>query len=372
MGEDNRPVRCLFDGPTLMDLMPAIRLNKLKHNINLSYPKEAMLGYIRGFVGGVLLKILVDSGNLGKNVMSVELAEAAHLPIYDVDVGYKLQTATGSPVTIVGVVRFALKLESVNEPLAIASLVGKEVEGFSLGNQFLQEYGGKLDFHEPAHLEIQGQKTRLRPRDFYLNEPTSDELFKPIIAKLRNLPASLMVLNLGKLEGGLNVRDTMSKGGVRPQGNIQLPAGKVTQIPVNVRGVENQQSRALFFLPKNNNSRLHHGRILPLPGIYANVGGKFMLNVMNLSEKTFMLDKNQRLGWVNPLIGTCKPVNDIKENKGENKIDRRTFIFDSLKLEENTLLSDTEKSEVVGVVVKKLRGCIRRGGGFRQNVIAEI
>ena len=87
-------MRCLFDGPTLMDLMPAIRLNKLKHDINLSYPKEAMLGYIRGFVGGVLLKILVDSGNLGKNVMSVELAEAAHLPIYDVDVGYKLQTAT--------------------------------------------------------------------------------------------------------------------------------------------------------------------------------------------------------------------------------------------------------------------------------------
>ena len=68
--EDDRPGRCLCDGPTLMDLMPASRLDKLKHDINLSYPKEERLGYIRGFVGGVLLKILVDSNCRGGSICS--------------------------------------------------------------------------------------------------------------------------------------------------------------------------------------------------------------------------------------------------------------------------------------------------------------
>ena len=56
MGEDHRPIRCLLDGPTLMDLMPAIRLNKLRHEQDLAYPKNAMLGYIRGFLGGGTIK----------------------------------------------------------------------------------------------------------------------------------------------------------------------------------------------------------------------------------------------------------------------------------------------------------------------------
>jgi len=366
MGADHKPVRCLFDGPTLMDLMPAIRLNKLKHDQELAYPKDAMLGYVRGFLGGVLLKILVDSGNLGKNVMSHEMAEAAHLPIHDVDVRYKLQTATGSPIEVIGVVRFPLKIENVNEPLILESLVCKEVEGLNLGNQFLREFDCKLDFKEPAHLEIQGQKTLLRPRNCYLSEPTNDEFFKPIIAKLRNLPASLMFLNLGKLEGGLNmdwhVRDTMIKGGVRPLGKIKLSAGEVTQVPVNVKGIENQRSEALFFMPRNNNSKLNHKQILPLPGIYTNAGGKFMLNVMNLSKKTFILDENQRLGWVNPITSTCQPVNNIKKSEGEDKIDRRKFIFDSLKLGKNTLLSDTEKSEVVDMFVDNYEAVSEREG----------
>ena len=45
-----------------------------------------------------------------------------------------------------------------------------------------------------------------------------------------------------------HVRDVHIKGGVRPQGKIQLPAGEVTQVPVNVRGVENQRSEALFLV----------------------------------------------------------------------------------------------------------------------------
>ena len=109
--------------------------------------------------------------------MSHEMAEAAHLPIYDVEVSYKLQTATGSPIQIVGVVRFPLKIENVEEPLILESLVCKDVEGLNLGNQFLREYNCKLDFQEPAHLEIQGQQTLLRPRNCYLSEPTSDEFF---------------------------------------------------------------------------------------------------------------------------------------------------------------------------------------------------
>ena len=76
-----------------------------------------------------------------------------------------------------------------------------------------------------------------------------------------------------------------------------------------------------------------------------------MLNVMNLSEKLYILDKSQRLGWVNPIISTCQPLNNIKENKGEDKIDRRKFIFDSLKLDSNKLLSETEKSEVVDMFI---------------------
>ena len=51
-----------------------------------------------------------------------------------------------------------------------------------------------------------------------------------------------MFLNLGKLEGGLNldchVRDVEIKGGVRPLEKVKLPAGEVTQVEVEVKGVD--------------------------------------------------------------------------------------------------------------------------------------
>ena len=78
------------------EILPPINLNKVEHNRpgNI-YPAGSMLGYIRGIIGNIVLKILVDSGNLGWNIISKEITDSAGLTILKNDLNVRLQLQQG-------------------------------------------------------------------------------------------------------------------------------------------------------------------------------------------------------------------------------------------------------------------------------------
>ena len=339
------------------EILPAINLNKVEHNRPGNvYPAGSMLGYIRGIIGNIVLKILVDSGNLGRNIISKEIADSAGLTILKNDLNVRLQTATGTAIPIIGCTKFALKIENIPEPLILDALVCQGVENLNLGNKFLQEYSCKLNFGQTAKLQIGNNSTILRPRDFYLNENSSDKTFELISSKLKRIPPNLLFIDLGKLEGRLaqdyHERNDEVKAGVRAVKAVHLPPQLVTDVVVEVRGVEMRKISSVYFTPKNNNSQLNHRSILCLPGVYHCKDGKFLLKVVNLSDKSYTLNDKLRLGWGNPLTNLCHNIHQIEpRKKRESAEDRQKFIFDSLKLENNELLSEQQKEEVIAMFI---------------------
>ena len=155
----------------------------------------------------------------------------------------------------------------------------KNVEGLNLGDTFLQEECGIVDFRHPACLKIDGSSIILRPRDFRLNDNSGDKIFNALSKKLRNVPNSLFYLNLDKLEGKLSqdvlVQDITLFGGVRALHEANLPPESVTVIEVQSRRQECKTAGMLYFTPKNNNSQLNRHSILPWREFILLKGGNF-------------------------------------------------------------------------------------------------
>ena len=343
-----------------MDKEPAVRLN----NINTPYPPNAQLGYVRGRINQTVLKILCDSGNLGPNVMSNELAQSLGLQISELPSKIELRAANGSTVHIMGQVDFSLQLENSTETFALSALVCKNVESLNLGNDFLRKYAAALDFSTKMPvLRVAGQEVILRPRNFLLNTPTTDKLFEKYIKNVQGVPPHVTFINLSSLEGGV-FRDIHEEVGncqrrnVRTQSMHTLPPNQVSRIEVNVAGQDVTSSHAILFTPKTNSSKLIHKSILPLGGVYPVQKGKALVQICNLSDKAFRLNARETIGGVSLLRNTFNTLNELEggnescTDEKYNKLtkqEKRGFIKESLKLDENDLLDQVQKEQIVDI-----------------------
>jgi len=117
--------------------------------------------------------MMIDSGNLAQDLVSLEFAEliGAEYRPHQQKVG---TAAKGGTVTIVGRCKpIKLFIENVPQAVVIKPYVVKELScPINVGRAFLGRYKGKLEFSpEAGFLEIQGQKTRLISRSDVLNCP---------------------------------------------------------------------------------------------------------------------------------------------------------------------------------------------------------
>jgi len=118
---------------------------------------------VKLFKKPVIVKMLVDSGNLVSDLVSEEFARQVGAKFDPVQkrVG---TAAKGGSVNIVGRCRpFKLFIENLSQAVEIRAFVVKELSHpINMGQEFMGRYQGWLEFSPTqGWLEIQGQKTAL-------------------------------------------------------------------------------------------------------------------------------------------------------------------------------------------------------------------
>ena len=367
-----------------MDMKP--KINQVAQGVFRGKYPQASLGYVRGLLtGSILLKVLVDTGNLGRNVISEDIVKAAKLPVYKLNVGVKLSSASGSPIEVVGETTFKLRLENLDEPLLLKALVCPQIEGLNLGNRFLQEHRGIVDFRGTPCLELYDTKIKLRSRGFRLNDNSTDSLFEKISKTLCNIPANLLYLDLRGLEGRVSqdvlVQDVSVIGGVRSRSSTTLPPQSVVPVEVGCVRMECQRASSLFFTPKDNNSRLNHKSILPLGGLYSAEDGKMTIQVANLSDREYVMPAGCKLGFSNPGWNSYTDLSSFTNNhiqeiasikKLESEAERKKFLFDKLRLAENQMLTAKQKDEVVQIFLDNFEAVSEHSGDLGKSPLLKF
>ena len=144
------------------------------------------LAYVRGKVKcrAVLIKILIDSGNLCSDLISETSAKQLNL---EVDVSERKMVGMASrtgKVEILGRAKpFEIYLEGVKFHVIIEPLVVKDLaHPMNLGKKFLRRYKATIKFcGDCTRLGIRSNSVELRPSSFNLTELTVDCRFKTIL-----------------------------------------------------------------------------------------------------------------------------------------------------------------------------------------------
>ena len=360
------------------------------------------LAYVRGKIKSklVLVKILIDSGNLCNDLISEKLAKCLNLKI-DKSIQRNVGTAcSNGKVQMVGRTQpICIYLEGLKYPVIIEPWVIRDLaHPVNLGEKFLRRYNANLQFMSNCiRLKIKNHSVDLRVPSFKLTENSVDSRIKPVVdwykyaGKNPAVSSETTILDLRKHKPlpGLNLSERENEQlnvvnrsfPVFCRENRVIRAG--TAIPLKI-AIENRTSHEIvnFLFQPEKDSKYVSEDVLFHEGLYSlAMGGSSspFERGEGKSEKTpphtpeidsAITCANYGFRDINvvkgDLIGTAylvetekmelnvlthKPPKDLSK---EELIERYQFIKDSLDIEGNEILkaNPSYKEKVIDIFMK--------------------
>ena len=338
------------------------------------------LGYVRVkiFNRSILAKALVDSGNLFADLISEELAKLLRLKIYGQPrtVG---TAANAGTVTVLGRTKpFYLFLEGINQPVQIRPYVVQDLaHPINLGQAFLRDHKADMTFREDGiQLRLKGKVTVLTHSGTPLSTPSIDARIKGLLDKWKNAGQnpvsfdSILDLRLHNVNAdekepflpGLHYGDCkrpIQFSGTRTNAytvaKTKLKPGCTTVVNIKyqhqARSYSNDEN-TVFLFPRKDSSFLNNKLLFVHPGTYTRGGETTRVLISNLSDKEVQLPDRMKLGQLSEATAYADAINELdhrppEELTEEDLQERRRYIVEQLKLDDNPNLKDPKRREKV-------------------------
>lgn len=276
------------------------------------------VGYIRGklYNRSLLVRILIDSGNLFSDLMSEKLFKLLHVtmegPIREVGTASKAGT-----VTVLGRTKpFRLFLEGIAGSVVVQPYVVRDLaHHLNLGQDFLRSNNAEMSFNATGiQLRINGSATKLTTSAASLTRPTIDSRLKVVLDRLKEDGDNPALSN----EGILDLRvSQVTEPGSGPQspvvlahtvhrlytvGPVTIQAGQTVPVQVTQLRADKhvklhpQTVNTVYVVPRPDNEYLNENEILVHPGLYTRDAGSVTILASNLGDHTVDLPRGLRIG----------------------------------------------------------------------------
>ena len=338
-------------------------------------PKRPV-GYIRSkiFNRSILVKTLIDSGNLFADLISEKLAKLLHLPVKGQAKDVGTASATGS-VKILGRTKpFYVYLEGISSPVKVHPYVVRDLaHPLNLGQAFLRAHRADMTFRSDGiQLRINGKSAALTSASAPLTQSTIDVRIKALLDKWTDMGKnpctfdSILDLRVYSLEEerqgclpGLAYGDNKrpiqfsnTEYSAYNHSEVMLKAGCSTVISAVSIPIQVNTENDVFLFPKKDSSFLNSRSVWVHPGTYKRDGQATKVLVTNFGTKDVRLPKGCKVGKISEATAYARSVNVVDHQPADQLSDeqlreRREYIITMLKLDENELFKDRKVKEQV-------------------------
>ena len=349
-----------------MDDQKEPELNKL-----INYLKETPtegntktpLGYIRCKVYGrnILVKTLIDSGNLYADLISEELAKKLKIP-YD-KINKEVGTASqGGSIKIIGRAKnMKMFLEGIKAPIVVHPyIVPGLAQQVNLGQTFLRTYQADMIFRPTGTLlKIGSDSTKLVVKAAPLSRPSIDTRILPVINEWKKMGANpedrydILDARTHHIEDNKPSDRTVT---IWNDTKYTCYVARKTTIPaqhsawVSVRHGNTEAdlgTNNVVLVPKRDNTFLNSRELHVHPGAYAQGTHGLKVLVTNFSSKDCKLPLSCKLGHLHEAVPGTEDENiNVLEHKATEEMTEaeknewRRFIIEGLKIDDNEVLKD--------------------------------
>ena len=347
------------------------------------------VGYIRAkmFNRSVLIKTLIDSGNLFADLISADLARKLKLKISGNTKKVGTANSQGT-VTILGRTNpIKLYLEGVQQPVQIHPYVVQDLaHPLNLGQAFLRENNVDMSFRSNGVvLRLGSHCTKLHPSDAQITRPTIDHRIQQVLDKLKDQGGNPSVdntdvldlrineiritpddpmpgVNYGKNKSMIEWSETRRK--VYSADKIHLKPGCMTVIPVSYSTQDStnpkkklKERNEVYLSPRANVNFLNKNSLFVHPGCYRRDGNETKVLVSNFGNQEVVLPKFCTIGYINESTGYIGERINLLDHRPQPElteaevVERRSYLIKGLKLDENPLLNNEPelKEEVLSI-----------------------
>ena len=344
------------------------------------------VGFVRTKIHSrnILVKALIDSGNLCADLISEELSNTLKLKIKPTTKEVGTAAASGS-IKIVGrAPKLRIFIENIKKTIIVKPYVVRDLaHPMNLGQSFLRRNKAKLSFEQNgALLEIQGEATKLQHRHLSLNASTIDSRIHKVLAVLKDQggnpsPADedeILDLRVNSAQETVRIGNTRyqvrktpilyadTKENLYNREKVKLPAKCSTIVTLTSSGcnVNDQpaEGNSIFVKPKYDCKFANKNDLFMHPGCYRREGKDVKVLISNFGEQTIELPAKCHLGHKLE-AETDSLINQLSREEihqlTEQEINEwRKFIIEELKLDENDKLNNNPeaKEEIINIFLQ--------------------
>ena len=344
------------------------------------------MGYVRTKIHSrnILVKTLVDSGNLCADLISETLANKLRLKIIPTNKEVGTAASSGA-IKIVGrIPRVKIFLENIKKPIIIKPYVVRDLaHHVNLGQTCLRRNQAKLNFSpDGGVLEIRGEVTKLKNRSIPLTNTTADARIQKVLSILSDQggnprpdpDADILDLRIHAVEPNVCIGGTKYQLSKKPvtyhdqkvnlysKHKVKVKARCSTIItltsPVGTDKVHFQNSNDIFLVPKVDCKFTNKNQLLVHPGCYRRNGQDTKVLITNFNDHDVVLPEKCHVGHKLEAEETTS-VNGLNRAKlpelSEKEINEwRKFIIEELRLDENHQLNQKPKikEEIVNIFME--------------------
>ena len=342
------------------------------------------VGYVRSkiFNRSVLVRALIDSGNLFADLISEKLAKILNLSIKGKrkNVG---TAATSGSVTVLGRTRaFYLYLEGIINPVKVEPYVVRDLaHPLNLGQSWLRRHQADMSFRSDGiQLKIGGKVATLTTSSAPLNRPSIDTRIHQLLTKWKTEGAnphsttfdSILDLRLHAIEAadqkpplpGMVVSESKNpvefdetRYKVYAKDRTMLKAGTHTVVRVEGNKAECNPLMSLpenhvYLQPKRDHNYTNSNLLFVHAGTYTREGHHINVIVSNLGFKDVVLPQKCTLGYASEAVAYAPSINVLDHKpadtlSAEELRERRAYISAALQLDDNPNLADPKDKEAV-------------------------
>ena len=337
-------------------------INYLKETPNEGNTKTP-LGYIRCKIYGrnILVKTLIDSGNLYADLISEELAKKLKIPYDKINKEVGTASQDGSIKIIGRAKNMKIFLEGIKTPIVVHPyIVPGLAQQVNLGQTFLRTYQADMIFRPTGTLlKIGSDSTKLVVKTAPLTRPSIDTRILPVINEWKTMGGNLED-RYDILDASMhNVEDNKPSdrtvtiwNGTKHTCHVvrgtKIPAQHSAWVSVRHGSKEaDLGTKDVVLIPKRDNTFLNSRELHVHPGTYAQGTHGLKVLVTNFSSKEHKLPMSCKLGHLHEAVPKTeeqgihvlehKATEDLTEAE-KNKW--RRCIIEELKIDKIEVLKD--------------------------------
>ena len=273
------------------------------------------VGYVRTKIHSrnILVKALVDSGNLCADLISETLAKKLNLKIIPTHKEVGTAAVSGAIKIIGRIPQVKIFIESVRQAIVLRPYVVKDLSHhINLGQTCLRRNQSKLYFNQDGgFLQIRGDLTKLNSRNTSLTTATADSRIQGVLSVLKEqggnpapdpdadiLDLRIHAVNhtLEKRKRPIHFDSNIVNMYNKQKKTIKAQCSSIITLTSANNNHPSCENNDIFLIPRKNCQFTNKNELLVHPGCYKRIGQDTEVLITNFSDKDVVLPAQCHVG----------------------------------------------------------------------------